>query len=78
MTPFEKLGETLSEEYQKNQYNEDELFSETISLMWAKFIYIQNKLESIDKDEYKDFVELASPLDWMGIDDLTDNGEANK
>ncbi|ELA7355279.1 NTPase KAP [Vibrio alginolyticus] len=78
LTPFEKLGETLSEEYQKNQYNEDELFSETISLMWAKFIYIQNKLESIDKDEYKDFVELASPLDWMGIDDLTDNGEANK
>lgn len=69
-TPLEKICKTLYEEYRKHQYNADELTLGVPALLWVKFFYIRNKFESIDMDEYKDFVELASPLDWMGKDEL--------
>ncbi|KFD95922.1 KAP family P-loop domain protein [Vibrio cholerae] len=69
-TPLEKICKTLYEEYRKYQYNADEQTSGVPALLWVKFFYIRNKFESIDMDEYKDFVELASPLDWMGKDEL--------
>lgn len=69
-TPLEKLCKTLYEEYKKHQYDADAQTSGVPALLWVKFFYIRNKFESIDMDEYKDFVELASPLDWMGKDEL--------
>ncbi|WP_211085996.1 hypothetical protein, partial [Shewanella oncorhynchi] len=48
-------------------------YIQTSALLWAKFLYIRNQFKEIDMDEYKDFVELASPLDWMGQEDLTEN-----
>ncbi|MEI8676605.1 P-loop NTPase fold protein [Pseudoalteromonas sp. Hal040] len=69
-TPLEKLCKTLTEEYKKHQYDTDAQMLGVPALLWVKFLYIRNKFESIDMDEYKDFVELASPLDWMGKDEL--------
>lgn len=69
-TPLEKICKTLTEEYQKHQYDTDAQMLGVSALLWVKFFYIRNKFESIDMDEYKDFVELASPLDWMGKDEL--------
>ncbi|EGQ7831260.1 NTPase KAP [Vibrio vulnificus] len=69
-TPLEKLCKALTEEYKKHRYDTDAQMLGLPALLWVKFIYIRNKFESIDMDEYKDFVELASPLDWMGKDEL--------
>ncbi|ABE56801.1 KAP P-loop [Shewanella denitrificans OS217] len=69
-TPLEKIGKALTEEYKKHQNDTDAQTLGVPALLWVKFLYIKNKFESIDMDEYKDFVELASPLDWMGKDEL--------
>ncbi len=69
-TPLEKLSKTLTEEYTKHQYDKDAQMLGVPALLWVKYFYIKNKYDSIDMDEYKDFVELASPLDWMGKDEL--------
>ncbi|EJN6826666.1 NTPase KAP [Vibrio cidicii] len=69
-TPLEQICKTLHEEYKKYQYDIDAQKLGVPALLWVKFFYIKNKFESIDLDEYKDFVELASPLDWMGKDEL--------
>jgi len=71
-TPLEKICKTLTEEYKKHQYDTDTQMLGVPALLWIKFFYIRNKFESIDMDEYKDLVELASPLDWMGKDELTE------
>jgi hypothetical protein len=69
-TPLEKIGKALIEEYSKHKNDTDAQKLGVPALLWVKFLYIKNKFESIDMDEYKDFVELASPLDWMGKDEL--------
>ena len=70
-TPLQKSCRALIEK-QRNSNHGENLF-QTSALLWAKFLYIRNQFENIDMDEYKDFVELASPLDWMGQEDLTEN-----
>ncbi|PSV98275.1 KAP family P-loop NTPase fold protein [Photobacterium iliopiscarium] len=69
-TPLEKIYSSLLEEFDNNRHNTDLLMLEKAGLLWMQFFYIKNKFDSIDMDEYKDFVELASPLDWMGKDEL--------
>jgi len=71
-TPLEKISHTLNEEYNKHRFEPDMQMLGVSALLWIKFFYIRNKFESIDMDEYKDLVELASPLDWMGKDELTE------
>lgn len=71
-TPLEKISHTLNEEYNKHRFEPDMQMLRVSALLWVKFFYIRNKFESIDMDEYKDLVELASPLDWMGKDELTE------
>lgn len=70
-TPLQKLCKALIEEYQK-PHSQGISLLQTSGLLWAKFLYIRKQFENIDMDEYKDFVELASPLDWMGQEDLTE------
>lgn len=72
LTPLEKISKALTDEYRKYQYDIDAQMLGTPAFLWVNFFYIENKFDSIDMDEYKDFVELASPLDWMGKDDLTE------
>ncbi|MCG9729169.1 KAP family NTPase [Shewanella sp. Isolate13] len=76
-TPLEKLSKTLIEEYKKHQYDSSSLMLGEPALLWVKFFYIKNKFNAIDIDKYKDFVELASPLDWMGKDELPEMGDTN-
>ncbi|GHY56008.1 KAP family P-loop NTPase fold protein [Vibrio cholerae] len=69
-TPLEKICKSLIDEYNKNQNDKYAQMSGTPALLWFKYIYIKSNFDSIDIDEYKDFVELASPIDWMGKDEL--------
>ncbi|MCD9550816.1 NTPase KAP [Photobacterium carnosum] len=69
-TPLEKIYSSLLGEFDNNRHNTDLLMLGKPGLLWMQFFYIKNKFDSIDMDEYKDFVELASPLDWMGKDEL--------
>ncbi|MCU8063316.1 KAP family NTPase [Shewanella sp. SM55] len=70
-TPLQETCKALIEK-QRNSNHDDNLF-QTSAILWANFLYIRNQFKEIDMDEYKDFVELASPLDWMGQEDLTEN-----
>ncbi|HHF3239931.1 TPA: P-loop NTPase fold protein [Vibrio alginolyticus] len=76
-TEYEKICQSLRDEYRNHQYDTDAQMVGDPALMWIKLIYIKNEYENISMDAYKDFVELASPLDWMGIDDLSKPEEAN-
>ncbi|HHF3187113.1 TPA: P-loop NTPase fold protein [Vibrio alginolyticus] len=76
-TEYEKICQSLRDEYRNHQYDTDAQMVGDPALMWIKLIYIKNEYENISMDAYKDFVELASPLDWMGIDDLSNPEEAN-
>ena len=69
-TPLQKSCRALIEKSRSSKYD-DNLF-QTSAILWANFLYIRNQFEDIGMDEYKDFVELASPLDWMGREDLTE------
>lgn len=69
-TPLEKVSKALNEEFKKTDNEIDLQRMGASTILWLKFFYIKNKFDSIDMDEYKDFVELASPLDWMGKDEL--------
>lgn len=68
-TPAGKEFDGLLDKYSNTPSNSDKIMYESTAL-WLKFIYIENKFETIEIDEYKDFVELASPLDWMGQEEL--------
>lgn len=70
-TTLQKINQNLIEEYKKYQYDVEEQKIGVPAILWVKFIYINKSFETIDMEEYKDFVELASPLDWMGKEELT-------
>ncbi|WP_278383120.1 KAP family P-loop NTPase fold protein [Pseudoalteromonas distincta] len=40
--------------------------SEQVSLSWLRYIYIKDEYNKITKEQYRDFIELSSPLDYMG------------
>ncbi|OLF76456.1 NTPase KAP [Pseudoalteromonas haloplanktis] len=37
-----------------------------ITLLWVSYIYIKDGYKEITKEQYRDFIELSSPLDYMG------------
>jgi hypothetical protein len=69
-SPLIEIKESLSEEYNSNRYTQNSNMIGNSALLWMQYLYISEKFESIGIDEYKDFVELASPLDWMGKSEL--------
>lgn len=70
-TDLEKTCKALIEKH--HQFNSKGINPfQASALLWANFLYIRNQFEDIGMNEYKDFVELASPLDWMGQEDLTE------
>ncbi|WP_305460728.1 hypothetical protein [Photobacterium leiognathi] len=71
-TPLQKLTNDLIEEYKNNHHDIEEQMSGKAAILWMKFFYLRDNFKSIKMDDYKDFVELASPLDWMGKDELTE------
>jgi len=54
------------------QYAEEALAQHTIetspevTLLWLNYIYIKDEYNKISKEKYRDFIELSSPLDYMG------------
>ncbi|MEJ2913982.1 KAP family P-loop NTPase fold protein [Pseudoalteromonas sp. C12FD-1] len=40
--------------------------SPEVTLLWLNYIYIKNEYNKITKEQYRDFIELSSPLDYMG------------
>ncbi|WP_338367337.1 P-loop NTPase fold protein [uncultured Pseudoalteromonas sp.] len=40
--------------------------SPEVTLLWLDYIYIKNEYNKITKGQYRDFIELSSPLDYMG------------
>ena len=37
-----------------------------MTIQWLKYIYIKDEYEKLTKEQYRDFIELSSPLDYMG------------
>ncbi|MBB1398461.1 P-loop NTPase fold protein [Pseudoalteromonas sp. SG44-8] len=37
-----------------------------VTILWVKYIYIHDGYTKIEKEHYRDFVELSLPLDYMG------------
>ncbi|WP_345871398.1 KAP family P-loop NTPase fold protein [Shewanella algae] len=42
----------------------------SISFNWLKYMYYVQEFDKITIEEYRDFIELASPLNWMGLDEI--------
>ena len=40
--------------------------SPKVTLLWLDYIYIEDEYNKITKEQYRDFIELSSPLDYMG------------
>ncbi|WP_434137447.1 KAP family P-loop NTPase fold protein [Photobacterium leiognathi] len=71
-TPLQKITNDLIKEYKNNHHDTGAQMSGRAAILWMKFFYHRDNFKSIKMDDYKDFVELASPLDWMGKDELTE------
>ncbi|RZD22045.1 P-loop NTPase fold protein [Pseudoalteromonas sp. MEBiC 03485] len=40
--------------------------SQKVTIPWINYIYIKEEYDQITKEHYRDFIELSSPLDYMG------------
>ncbi|WP_193050866.1 KAP family P-loop NTPase fold protein [Pseudoalteromonas undina] len=40
--------------------------SPEVTLLWLKYIYIKDEYGKLTKEHYREFIELSSPLDYMG------------
>lgn len=70
MQPLNHAAARLSEHY--DETNRSSLMvGSTAAILWFRYIYLDRSYHSIDKDKYRDLVELASAFDWMGKDDLS-------
>lgn len=70
-SPLQLCTENLVTNYSTVMYTAgNELKGNSSSIAWLKYIYVDKHYNKIGKDEYQDFVELASAFDWMGVDEL--------
>jgi len=74
-TPLEKISAEIIDVYEDSSSSEDFYLNGISSMLWFKYIHINDEYDLISNDEYSDFVELASPLDWMGEEELLDKSE---
>lgn len=75
LTPLEEISLKLAEEHSEHSHESDFYSTGVSSLLWLNYININDEFDLISIDEYRDFVELASPLEWMGEDELLDKSE---
>jgi len=69
---LDEISMQLKKEYSVNSHKPDFYSTGLSPLLWFKYFNIKDNFKSLSIDEYKDFVELASPLDWMGEDEIPD------
>ncbi|CAH1540621.1 NTPase KAP [Vibrio jasicida] len=62
-TSLEKCAKRLKELHEDSEI-------ESAGIEWMKYIYLNDRYDSISKEQYQDFVELSSALDWMGKEEL--------
>jgi len=60
MSELQRAEKSLAESNVKTPESED------VTKLWLNYIYIKDGYNQITKDQYRDFVELSSPLDYMG------------
>lgn len=60
LTKLQKAEEELSE------LNRHSSASEIVAILWVKYIYVHDGYTQITKEHYRDFIELSSPLEYMG------------
>lgn len=71
LTPLQKIARELHDLYQTNRFTSgDPHQTSKPSLAWFQYLYYKVGFDQLDKDQYSDFVELASALDWMGKEEL--------
>ncbi|MEL0649308.1 P-loop NTPase fold protein [Pseudoalteromonas agarivorans] len=51
---------------EKNLAQHSIRISPDVTLLWLNYIYIKDEYNKITKEQYRDFIELPSPLDYMG------------
>ncbi|MGF1694240.1 KAP family NTPase [Vibrio lamellibrachiae] len=70
LSPLQTIAEKLLNHYSENSRDITNLNHGMAGVLWLQYLYIAHPYGSIDKNEYKDFVELASAFDWMGKEEL--------
>jgi len=70
LTPLEQAARELVKHCSEKRHIEGAINGNDASILWLKYIYLEKGYSSIDKDEYRDLVELASAFDWMGKNEL--------
>ena len=66
LTPLQKTAKELNDLYNENRFNSENPHQTCKpSLAWFQYLYYKVGFDKLDKDQYRDFVELASALDWM-------------
>ncbi|MCE7578127.1 KAP family P-loop NTPase fold protein [Aliivibrio fischeri] len=66
---LQECTKNLADNY--HDLRHDQRRGNSSSIAWLKYIYIEQHFDKIRKDEYQDFVELASAFDSMGVNELT-------
>ncbi|MBQ4800290.1 NTPase KAP [Pseudoalteromonas sp. MMG006] len=59
-------GLTELQNAEKNLAQHSMRISPDVTLLWLEYIYIKDEYNKITKEQYRDFIELSSPLDYMG------------
>ncbi|MEM5513214.1 P-loop NTPase fold protein [Pseudoalteromonas sp. AS84] len=59
-------GLTELQNAEKNLAQHSIRISPEVTLLWLNYIYIKDEYNKITKEQYRDFIELSSPLDYMG------------
>ncbi|MBH0000883.1 NTPase KAP [Pseudoalteromonas sp. NSLLW24] len=59
-------GLTELQNAEKNLAQHSMRISPEVTLLWLEYIYIKDEYNKITKEQYRDFIELSSPLDYMG------------
>ena len=58
LTELEQADKELWESDNSNPYD--------VARLLIKYIYIKDEYNKLTKDHYREFIELSSPLDYMG------------
>ena len=57
---------TELEQADKELWESDNSKPYEVARLLIKYIYIKDEYNKITKEQYRDFIELSSPLDYMG------------
>ncbi|WP_206705562.1 hypothetical protein [Marinomonas colpomeniae] len=65
--------QTISDKIIHNNFAQDPAEGVSYGLLWCKAEYHRGDFSKVTKEKYKDYVELASALDWIDGDASSDD-----